>query len=382
MAPAWLRGVTSPDWHDRYDRRVEDARLPETGPKRDAYADQVGADGFRLLDALDAPDAPPDAVVLPVVGLLRRIWARHFERVEVGPGGDGTNGCARLRAMADVEGGDKVASPYDADARFRTKRGANWTGYMVHVTESCDEGQPRLLLHADTTPANVADSARLAAIHEALAVKGLVPSEHLVDAGYISAEHLVTARERHGIDLVGPARPDPSWQNRDGAAFGAGDFVVDWGRQVARCPEGKESISWTECGKKDGGSGYVRTNFRAEDCRACPSRARCTRSRAPYQGRILTLLPRREYEALAAARTRLNAREGRQLYKLRQGVEGTMSPAVRTRDLRHARYRGMAKTGLQNVAIVAAINLDRLAAWFSGRPLAPTRASRFAALTA
>lgn len=57
-----------------------------------------------------------------------------------------------------------------------------------------------------------------------------------------------------------------------------------------------------------------------------------------------------------------------------------MSQAVRAFSLRRARYRGLAKTGLQNVATAAASNLDRLAVWLGGRPLAPTRTSRFAAL--
>jgi transposase len=50
--------------------------------------------------------------------------------------------------------------------------------------------------------------------------------------------------------------------------------------------------------------------------------------------------------------------------------------------LRQARYRGLAKTHLQHVASAVALNLDRLAAWFEGRPLAATRKSRFAALAA
>jgi transposase len=62
LAPDWLRRVAPPDWHERYDRRIEDARLPETGPKREAYVLQVGADGYRLLDALDGAGAPPLAV--------------------------------------------------------------------------------------------------------------------------------------------------------------------------------------------------------------------------------------------------------------------------------------------------------------------------------
>ena len=55
---------------------------------------------------------------------------------------------------------------------------------------------------------------------------------------------------------------------------------------------------------------------------------------------------------------------------------------MRAFGLRRARYRGLAKTGLQSLATAAAINLDRLAAWLADRPLAPTRNSRFAALAA
>ena len=97
---------------------------------------------------------------------------------------------------------------------------------------------------------------------------------------------------------------------------------------------------------------------------------------------MLALLPRREHEALAAARAREGTAEGRRFYAQRQGVEATLSQGVRAFGLRRARYRGLAKTGLQHVATAAAINLDRLAAWFAERPLARTRTSRFAALVA
>src|SRR5215218_7868653 len=52
LAPDWLRGLAPPEWYERYGRRIEDMRLPGTGPRRDAYVAQVGADGYRLLDVL------------------------------------------------------------------------------------------------------------------------------------------------------------------------------------------------------------------------------------------------------------------------------------------------------------------------------------------
>src|SRR3954466_1766724 len=59
VAPDWLRALAPPEWHERYDRRVEDRHLPKTEPKRDAYVAQVGADGFHLLKALEGANAPP-----------------------------------------------------------------------------------------------------------------------------------------------------------------------------------------------------------------------------------------------------------------------------------------------------------------------------------
>ena len=166
------------------------------------------------------------------------------------------------------------------------------------------------------------------------------------------------------------------------SAFDAADFAVDWDRQVVRCPEGKESAIWKIYSSPGRARGrpLVHARFHPADCRPCPSRARCTRSAS--EGRTVSLFPRREHEVLVTARARERTAEYRRLYAQRQGIEGTMSQGVRAFGLRQARYRGLAKPALQQVATAAAITLDRLAAWFSKRPLAPTRTSRFAALAA
>src|SRR5215216_4657394 len=57
-APDWLRSVAPPEWHERYDRRIEDYRLPRGREARLTYAAIVGGDGQRLLEALTAPTAP------------------------------------------------------------------------------------------------------------------------------------------------------------------------------------------------------------------------------------------------------------------------------------------------------------------------------------
>src|ERR1700709_2843508 len=64
--PDWLRGIAQPVWFERYGRRVEDYRLPKGRAEREALALEIGADGFVLLEALDAPEVPPEACAVPL----------------------------------------------------------------------------------------------------------------------------------------------------------------------------------------------------------------------------------------------------------------------------------------------------------------------------
>ena len=83
-----------------------------------------------------------------------------------------------------------------------------WTGYKVHLTETCDENEVHLITHAVTTQAQVTEVTQTASIHKALATKALLPSDHIVDAGYVDSNLIVTSRKQYGVELVGPVRPN------------------------------------------------------------------------------------------------------------------------------------------------------------------------------
>ena len=59
-------------------------------------------------------------------------------------------------------------------------------------------------------------------------------------------------------------------------------------------------------------------------------------------------------------------------------MEGRISQGVRAFELRKSRYTGIAKTHLQHLATAAAINLERVADWFTGVGREKTRVSAFA----
>ena len=80
VAPDWLRDLAPLEWYERYGKRIEDARLPREKAAREAYAQMVGEDGFAVLDAIDAPEAPEAVRQAPSIATLRRTWQRHYAR--------------------------------------------------------------------------------------------------------------------------------------------------------------------------------------------------------------------------------------------------------------------------------------------------------------
>src|SRR5467141_3688062 len=354
VAPAWLQALTPLAWYERSSRRIEEARRPKDTAEREAYAQMVGEDGFHFLDAVEAAAAPTEARELPVIATLRRTWQRHYDRIVDERAGTAGGPAHRVRFKTNRElppAAEGIESPYDADARYRHKRDTQWTGYMVHVSETCEPTTPHLLTHVHTTPATVHEAQCTIPIQQALIEKEIPPR--------------------------GPTRPSQGWQTQVEGAYTLEQFAVDWDQQQVRCPQGHLSSAWWEHGGGQGSRPII-VEFDKHTCRTCPVRAGCTR--AKHTGRRLRLPPQDQYEALAAAQTWSASEEGQQRYTRRAGVEGTLSQGVRAFGLRRTRYWGVAKTHLQHVAIAAAINIDRLVAWLNERPRAQTRTSRFAAL--
>jgi transposase len=368
VAPAWLRGQIAADWHARYDDRLEETRLPASQAERAALALTIGRDGYGLLKAIYRPDAPGWLREVPAVQILRRVWLQQYyiedDQIQWREAGNLPSAPFMLE------------SPYDVEAHYSEKRETTWKGYKLHVTETCDVDRPNLIVHVATTLAPVPDVAMLEPIHAALAAKDLLPSEHLVDAGYPDAHALVSSGAQ-GIDVVGPVRADTSWQKRMDQGFDVRYFNVDWSAHTVTCPQGKPSTSWSPS-QGANGNAIINIRFAAQDCRSCPVRNQCTQ--AQTGPRTLKIAPQAEHVALVAARERQTTDEFKQRYRTRAGVEGTLSQGTRTFGLRQTRYIGLAKTHLQHIAAAAAIDLVRIMAWLGDKPKATTRRSHFAAL--
>lgn len=370
-APQWLRAWAPPAWYDRYERRFEAYRLPSTRPARCALAETIGADGLELLARLDAPEAPAVLKQAPALEVLRQVWLQQFYW---------DDGVLRWRTTEDLPPGARlISSPYDPDARYSQKRQCQWTGYKVHLTESCDADAPHLITDVETTPATTTDCACTQAIESRLVARALAPAEHLVDTGYTASEHLLSSQQ-HGITLLGPVADDTSWQARSATGYDVGHFHIDWHAKQVTCPSAKTSSRWTEALRDRHGRDVIHVEFAQHDCQGCAVRALCTQ--ATRRGRSLTLRPQAQHEALQEARHYQQQEDFQERYRARAGIEGTISQGVRRGVLRRSRYIGLVKTHVQHLLVATSLNLLRTAAYLEQLPCAQTRRSRFRALAA
>lgn len=332
VAPRWLSEWVPQNWFERYSRAIEEYRLPKSIPARQAYAETIGQDGMQLLNAI-YDDGPDWLREIPSVEILRQTWVHQYFVEE---------GQVRLRSAKDLPpAGQRYDSPYDPQARYGNKRSTTWTGYKVHLSETCDQNSIHLLTHVETTQAHISDTDQSQPIHETLDRKALLPKEHIVDAGYVDGTLLVESLEDFGIELIGPVRPDVSWQAKAPDAYDLSTFEIDWNKQQITCPAGKQSQNWTPS-KDAWDNPTIRIKFSRTDCRLCQNRDLCTKSKA--EPRSITLRPQAEHEALHAGRQAQLTQEWKSRYNVRAGIEGTLSQGIRAFGMRRTRYIGLAKT--------------------------------------
>jgi len=375
FAPEWVQEIAKPEWFARYGRRFEQMRLPKEPAEREVLLETIGEDGAFLLEAVQTAAGAEQLRELPGVEFLRRMWIQQYW-TEVQE-----DGSRHLHLRADDNqppGALRLHSPYDEEVRYSAKHERGWVGYKTHLSETSGKNEVHLITQVTTTLATESDMHALEKVHRTLEQKDLLPDEHLVDAGYVDAESLVSSKRGFGVTLCSPVRQKVSWQAKAGAGFDLASFQIDWDKQVVTCPNGQTSAEWRN--RQQGNrKPVIQVRFSPAVCRACAVRSQCTK--AATAGRAIAFLPREQHEALQQVRKEQNSQPFWKKYAQRCGIEGTFSQAVRGYELRFARYIGLAKTNLQMTATAAAINLHRLFDWWQHQPRAKTRTSAFAKLT-
>jgi transposase len=78
VAPQWLLLQSEDSWIERYAHRMEESRLPKSEADRQALAEQIGADGRKLLTAVFAQEAPVWLHEIGAAQIFHQIWVQNY----------------------------------------------------------------------------------------------------------------------------------------------------------------------------------------------------------------------------------------------------------------------------------------------------------------
>jgi hypothetical protein len=312
---------------------------------------------------LCSPRSPPTRTATPALEALRQILVQQFV----------VDARGRLRPRTDKDGFPpgslQIRSPYDLDTRFAIRGNTRWSGYLLHVTETCDADSPNVITDVATT-APTRDTTAVPGIHTRLKRRHLLPTEHLLDGGYVSVALLDQAEREYGIILVGPVKASGQWQHKEQTGFARDDFTIDFANQQVTCPRGQVTTSWVQAPAM---APYIAAHFRPRQCDPCPARSSCTRGQA---ARSVYFLPQHLHELQARNRADQQDPAWRKLYAVRSGAEDTIAELALGHRARRCRYHGLSKTHVQHVLTAIAVNIERLTQQYprdtTYRPRRPT----------
>jgi hypothetical protein len=291
--------------------------------------------------------------------LVARLFAEHCEiRGEGGGksgGGEGGIGGGPVEVVLREKPenpGSSLQSPYDPDAGL----GYKGPGYMLHVTETCRNEGAEIITDYEVVPAGEVDRDKEAGVIARLNDAGLKPAVIYEDGGYPTGQGIIAAAEQ-GTEIVAPmtgGRLPKDTIGRESFAFDA-----DTGH-CTRCPAGQKPLRHAMRSTYRSLPPTLHAYFDGNVCRACALQPRCV-VRQPNNGKkgsfhleVGAHLVVRD-KALAAQRDDA----WWQRYKIRAGIEATVSELKRSHGIGKLRVRRLPRVEMAVGLKITACNVKR-----------------------
>lgn len=249
---------------------------------------------------------------------------------------------------------DSLQNPSDPDAGYDAHKGQ---GYQVQVMETySDEQDPDkkartldLITHVEVESACEHDTNALLPAIESAKERSLGPEEVLADSHYGGDDNIAAAREL-GVEVVAPAMGGSKKKDE----LGLEDFEFSENGEALSCPAGHAPVKKKTNRKK----GRHSVGFDSEKCFACPHVDHC-----PVKpGKKHHYLRYNDKEArLARRRAFERTPEFKGRYRMRAGVEATMSDLDRLTNIKRLRVRGLKAVRFCATLKAAGVNIFRAA---------------------
>ncbi len=383
-----------PRLYGRVSKRLRERYLKEDGSAT-AYQDAPSGTGKRRLPVcardlyrLHQLFAGTAAEGLASYALLQRLLWEQCEvivdkqRPSTEDDDAGEGGVPVVLKAPEKVGSDSLQSPYDAEATYHGRKGK---GYEVQIAETCvetdddqtdddqtdddqtDDDQTdtvNRITHVAVTDACASDEHATMPVLEALEERGQRPDELVADTAFGSGDNAVNA-ERLGTELVSPVKgPQVDVEERPDTVTEA-DFLVEARlRDPAICPAGYLAREQTSYEKK---KHHVVLTFERRSCQTCALFPLCpVRPNQDGDGYAVTV----DLKAVNLERRRRAIASGafKERYRIRAGIEATVSELKRRHGLGALRVRGRWRVELAVYLKALACNFKRMLRALTPKP--------------
>ncbi len=242
---------------------------------------------------------------------------------------------------------DSLQNPSDPDATY----GRKGKGYKASITETCVDDNPfQVITDVVVDASHASDQNDVELTIDRLEEAGHKPNELAADAGYGSGENILKAQER-AVELVAPIT---SGKSPDLNKIQLSDFEVttDY-RQVLSCIKGHSPL---KCKELAGGNA-VMAIFSGSHCSKCEFLPICPVKR--HKGGNSRLRYKRKDMATSRRRQKQDTDDFKERYKIRSGIEATISEPDRVIGLKRVWTRGKKRVTLSVYMKALAINIKR-----------------------
>lgn len=274
--------------------------------------------------------------------------------------------------------GDGLQSAYDPEASY----GYKGSGYSVHITETCNNSDRKeIITDYEVHGAARSDISKAPDILDRLESAGLMPEKLFADGGYPSVPSALKVIKRK-VDFIAPVnrgRLSDEVIGRDQFDFDSEGFVVN-------CPEGHRPLDHRILSANNTTGRSLHAIFDGNICRKCSMLNQCP-VRAPNH-RKRGCKPqdtvgdfRLEITPGLRLRDQMYSNqqtiEWKERYKIRSGIEATMSELKRSHGIGKLRVRRAAKVCFAVACKVIACNIKRWAKAYNVSGKALQRFIRF-----
>lgn len=247
--------------------------------------------------------------------------------------------------------GTALQSPFDPDAGC----GHKGPGYHTHVTETCNNGdKPEIITDYEVHSAGRSDRGKAIDVVDRLDGTDRKPDRLFADGGYPTADSAL-AIEGKGVDFRAPVDRG----KMPVETMSRLHFSFDAQGHVLRCPTGHAPIEHRQTNPNGEGKA-LHAYFDGNQCRACDKRAQCP-VRAPNNGRYGNF--RLDLRPALCRRDQMfevqQVPDWQQDYRIRSGVEATISELKRGHGLGRLRVRRLPQVRFAVACKVTACNVKR-----------------------